>query len=144
VGQSEFQKPKLDLWLLFVCLFVCLFILNWTFGSYLFVCLFVCVCLFIICKYTVAVFRQHQKRASDLIMGGCEPPCGCWDLNFALQKSSRVLLPTEPSHQPWPLTLLRVKNYKRLPILGRQNKNAAVFSVCPVILSQTNILPSKP
>jgi hypothetical protein len=24
----------------------------------------------------------HQKRASDLIMGGCEPPRGCWDLNF--------------------------------------------------------------
>jgi hypothetical protein len=33
--------------------------------------------LFTICKYTVAVFRE-----SDLIMGGCEPPCGCWDLNF--------------------------------------------------------------
>jgi hypothetical protein len=31
-------------------------------------------------KYTVAVFR-HQKRASDFITGGCEPPCGCWDLN---------------------------------------------------------------
>jgi hypothetical protein len=25
---------------------------------------------------------MHQKRASDLITGGCEPPCGCWDLNF--------------------------------------------------------------
>jgi hypothetical protein len=36
--------------------------------------------LFIICKYTVAVFR-HQKRESDLITDGCEPPCGCWDLN---------------------------------------------------------------
>jgi hypothetical protein len=30
--------------------------------------------LIIIHKYTVAV---HQKRASDLILGGCEPPCGC-------------------------------------------------------------------
>jgi hypothetical protein len=35
----------------------------------------------IINKYTVAVFRQHQKRASDLVTGGCEPRCGCWDLN---------------------------------------------------------------
>jgi hypothetical protein len=26
--------------------------------------------------------QTHQKRASDLITGGCEPPCGCWDLNF--------------------------------------------------------------
>ncbi|KRY62753.1 hypothetical protein T4D_499, partial [Trichinella pseudospiralis] len=22
-----------------------------------------------------------QKRAPDLITGGCEPPCACWDLN---------------------------------------------------------------
>ena len=33
--------------------------------------------LFIIYKYTVAVFRQRQKRAPDLITGGCEPPGGC-------------------------------------------------------------------
>jgi len=36
--------------------------------------------LLIIYKYTVAVFR-HQKRASDPITDGCEPPCGCWELN---------------------------------------------------------------
>jgi hypothetical protein len=24
---------------------------------------------------------DHQKRASAFITGGCEPPCGCWDLN---------------------------------------------------------------
>ena len=23
----------------------------------------------------------HQKRASDLIIDGCEPPCGFWELN---------------------------------------------------------------
>ena len=34
---------------------------------------------------------------SDLIKGGCEPPCGCWDLNSEEQS---VLLPAEPSHQP--------------------------------------------
>jgi hypothetical protein len=22
-----------------------------------------------------------QKRAPNLVMDGCEPPCGCWDLN---------------------------------------------------------------
>ena len=22
-----------------------------------------------------------QKRESDLVTDGCEPPCGCWDLN---------------------------------------------------------------
>jgi hypothetical protein len=35
--------------------------------------------LFMICKYTV--LQTLQKRESDLVMDGCEPPCGCWDLN---------------------------------------------------------------
>jgi hypothetical protein len=57
-------------------------------------------CLFtVIHKYTVAVFR-HQKRASDLITGGCEPPCGCWDLNSGPLEEQSVFLATEPSHQP--------------------------------------------
>jgi len=25
--------------------------------------------------------QTHQKRASDLFTDGCEPPCGCWELN---------------------------------------------------------------
>jgi hypothetical protein len=25
--------------------------------------------------------QTHQKRASDPIADGCEPPCGCWVLN---------------------------------------------------------------
>jgi hypothetical protein len=76
----------------------------------------------IICKYTVAVFRHfffslqpcpacsgpahsgclqtHQKRASDLITDGCEPPCGCWDLNSEAVEEQSVLLTTEPSLQP--------------------------------------------
>jgi hypothetical protein len=33
-------------------------------------------------------------------MGGCEPPCGCWDLNSVPLEEQSVLLPTEPSHQP--------------------------------------------
>jgi hypothetical protein len=56
--------------------------------------------LFIICEYTVAIFR-HQKRASDLITDGCEPLCGCWDLNSGPSEEQSVLLTTEPSLQPW-------------------------------------------
>jgi hypothetical protein len=37
---------------------------------------------------------------SGLITGGCEPPCGCWDLNSGPSEEQSVLLPTEPSHQP--------------------------------------------
>ncbi|CAO2580696.1 hypothetical protein LEMLEM_LOCUS1572, partial [Lemmus lemmus] len=36
--------------------------------------------IFIYWLYT-ACFPAHQKRASDLITDGCEPPCGCWELN---------------------------------------------------------------
>ena len=43
---------------------------------------------------------MHQKRASDLIMGHCEPPCGCWDLNSGTLEEHSVLLPAEPSLQP--------------------------------------------
>jgi hypothetical protein len=43
---------------------------------------------------------MHQKRASDLITDGCEPPCGCWDLNSGPSEEQSVLLTTEPSLQP--------------------------------------------
>jgi hypothetical protein len=41
-----------------------------------------------------------QKRASDLIMDGCEPPCGYWDLNSGLLEEQSVLLTDKPSLQP--------------------------------------------
>jgi hypothetical protein len=43
---------------------------------------------------------MHQKRASDLITGSCELPCGCWELNSGPLEEQSVLLPAEPSHQP--------------------------------------------
>ncbi|GAB1301764.1 Set1/Ash2 histone methyltransferase complex subunit ASH2 [Apodemus speciosus] len=36
--------------------------------------------------------ETHQKRASDLIMDGCEPPYGCWDLNSGPSEEQSVLL----------------------------------------------------
>jgi hypothetical protein len=36
--------------------------------------------------------QTHQKRASDPITDGCEPPCGCWELNSELWKSRIELL----------------------------------------------------
>jgi hypothetical protein len=32
-------------------------------------------------------------------MDGCEPPCGCWDLNSGPLEEQSVLLPAEPSLQ---------------------------------------------
>jgi hypothetical protein len=37
--------------------------------------------LFIICEYTVAVFRHSRRGHQISLRDGCEPPCGCWDLN---------------------------------------------------------------
>jgi hypothetical protein len=42
---------------------------------------------------------MYQKRASDLIMDHCEPPCGCWDLNSGPSEEQSVLLTAEPSLQ---------------------------------------------
>jgi hypothetical protein len=42
---------------------------------------------------------MHQKRASDLVTDGCEPPCGCWHLNSGPSEVQSMLLTTEPSLQ---------------------------------------------
>jgi hypothetical protein len=50
----------------------------------------------------------HQKRASDPIAGGYEPPCGFWELNSGPIEEQSVLLTTEPSLQSQK-ELLRIK-----------------------------------
>ena len=40
-----------------------------------------------------------QKRAPDPITDGCEPPCGCWELNSGPLEEQAVLLTSEPSLQ---------------------------------------------
>jgi hypothetical protein len=62
--------------------------------------LFFKIYLFIICKYTVAVFR-HTRRGRQIslrMVVSHYVVAGIWTPD--LWKSSRVLLPTEPSHQP--------------------------------------------
>jgi hypothetical protein len=61
---------------------------------------FLKIYLFIICKYTVAVFR-HSRRGHQILLQmvvSHHVVAGIWTPD--LRKSSRVLLPTEPSHQP--------------------------------------------
>jgi hypothetical protein len=45
-------------------------------------------------------FQRHQKRASDPITDGHEPPYGCWELNWGPLEEQLVLLTAEPSFQP--------------------------------------------
>ena len=42
-----------------------------------------------------------QKRASDPITDGCEPPRGCWELNSGPLEEQSVLLTAEPSLQTY-------------------------------------------
>jgi len=44
--------------------------------------------------------QAPQKRASDPITDGCEPPCSCWELNSGPLEEQSVLLTAEPSLQP--------------------------------------------
>ena len=39
-----------------------------------------------------ACMTAEQKRAPDLIMDGCESPCGCWKLNSGTLEHQTVLL----------------------------------------------------
>jgi hypothetical protein len=40
---------------------------------------------------------ECQKRATDVIIDGCEPPCGCWLLNAApLEEQPELLTALQP------------------------------------------------
>ena len=41
-----------------------------------------------------------QKRATDPITDGCEPQCGCWELNSGPLEDQTMFLTSEPSLQP--------------------------------------------
>ena len=59
--------------------------------------------LFIYFMYiSILYLSSDQKRVSDPITDGCEPPCDCWDLNSESLEDQSVLLSTEPSLQPSP------------------------------------------
>jgi hypothetical protein len=54
------------------------------------------LCIFVHCS----CFQTYQRRASDPITDGCEPPCGCWELNSGPLEEQSELLNGEPSLQP--------------------------------------------
>jgi hypothetical protein len=59
--------------------------------------------MFIINLTILAVFIPFFKKGfiyCYLITDGCEPPCGCWDLNSGPSEEQPMLLTTEPSLQP--------------------------------------------
>jgi hypothetical protein len=77
---------------------------------------------------------MHQKRASDLITSGCEPPCGCWDLNSGPSEEQSLLLTTEPSLQPYIVlfvcfTVLKIRLWASHS-LGKLDSRLYLVKVC--------------
>jgi hypothetical protein len=54
------------------------------------------VFIYLICVHC-SYLQTHQKRTSDPITDGCEPPCGCWELNSEPLEEQPVLLTVESS-----------------------------------------------
>ena len=68
-----------------------------------FISFFLWICMWVHCS----CLQTHQKRAWDPITDGCEPSCGCWELNSGPLEEQSVLLTTEPSLQPPAYLFLR-------------------------------------
>jgi hypothetical protein len=49
---------------------------------------------------TLSLSSDTTEEASDPITDGCEPPCGCWELNSGPLEEQSVFLITEQSLQP--------------------------------------------
>jgi hypothetical protein len=51
--------------------------------------------------YTLCTLSEYtpacQKRASNISINGCEPLCGCWELNSRPLEEQAVLLTDDPS-----------------------------------------------
>ena len=46
------------------------------------------------------VLLGHTRGGLRIPLDGCEPPCGCWELNSGSLEEEPVLLTPEPSLQP--------------------------------------------
>jgi hypothetical protein len=73
---------------------------------------------------------MHQKREFVPIMEGCEPPCGCWELNPGSLEEQSMLLTAEPFLQPHVVFLKKKekksKKKKKKKWKPNQNENHRV------------------
>jgi hypothetical protein len=64
--------------------------------------------LFLFIQVHCTCLQTHQESTSDPITDGCEPPCGCWELNSRPLEEQSVLLTSEPSLQPYSVAFVFV------------------------------------
>jgi hypothetical protein len=94
--------------------------------------LFFKIYFFHICGYIVAVFRHGRRQHWIIVTDGCEPPCGCWELNSGPLEEQSVLLTPELSLQTTIFSLgsadyIFVKRSMDPSINISQNKPCFVF-----------------
>lgn len=88
VWWSHVQKP-----FMIVNLAVCLFVFVWI----------MCTAVLLVCMFSYYIRESMEARGRQLPgtrRDGCEPHCGCWELNLGSLGEPPVLLTVEPSLQP--------------------------------------------
>jgi hypothetical protein len=65
--------------------------------------------IFIYFIYVTLSLQRCKKRASDPITNGCEPPCGCWELNSRPLEEQSVLLTDDHLSSPQGIYLNIIK-----------------------------------
>ena len=80
--------------------------------------------------YMSMLWLTHQKRASDPITDGCEPPCGCWEMNSGLLEEQSVLLNSEPPLQPLDSIIIEHKHTQHNNLKTKLHK----YICCLIIL----------
>ena len=94
--EEPFMIFSNTLWSYVVCITIISHNFNMSFGTFIYLKDLFTYYMYVHCS----CLQTHQRRASDLIMGGCEPPYGCCDLNSGPPEEESVLLTAEPSFQP--------------------------------------------
>jgi hypothetical protein len=62
------------------------------------------------------LYLTSDTPEEGIITDGCEPPCGCWELNSGPSEEWSVLLTAEPSLQP-------------ASLISKEGKNKCKFSL---------------
>jgi hypothetical protein len=92
-------QQHLKLWFCFLEIFCSC--KTWLFPKWIdFFFFFFKIHLFIICKYSVVVFRRTRRGRQVSLWMVVSHHVGCWDLNSGPLEEQSVLLTAEPSHQP--------------------------------------------
>ena len=74
---------------------------------------------------TPLLSSDTPEKGINPIADGCEPPCGCWDLNSGPLEGQSVLLTTEPSHQTPKFFLIKKKEEEEKKGGGKKKETRA-------------------